>query len=61
MMEDPNHEQQCSEPGCEEPAGVRLHIPWEEDRVVCPAHGRSLAQQRGVVAVPLDGSSTDWP
>lgn len=51
---------ECSEPGCTERAAVRLHIPWSENRVVCPAHGRALVQQEGVVAEPLDGADADW-
>ena len=48
----------CSEDGCENPAAVRLYIPWADDRDVCTAHGRALVQQDGVVAEPLD--SIDW-
>jgi hypothetical protein len=49
----------CAEAGCEREAAVRLRVPWAEDRTVCAAHARSLAQRDGVVAEPLDGS--DWP
>ena len=52
---------ECSESDCDEPAAVRLHVPWDENRVVCPAHARVLVQQDGVVADPLDGSETEWP
>ncbi|GAA5041075.1 hypothetical protein ACFFQF_01880 [Haladaptatus pallidirubidus] len=48
----------CSENDCGNEAAVRLHIPWDEDREVCTAHARVLAQQDGVVAEPLEG--VDW-
>jgi hypothetical protein len=44
---------ECTEENCERPAAVRLHIPWAENRVVCAAHARALAQQDGVVAATL--------
>lgn len=50
----------CEEPDCEDEAGVELHIPWTENRVVCPAHARVWAQKDGVVAVPLDDEG-EWP
>lgn len=43
----------CAEEGCDRPAAVRLHIPWDENREVCTAHARALAQQDGIVAEPL--------
>ena len=51
----------CSEPDCAEPAAVRLHVPWAENRVVCAAHARALAQRDGVVADPLDERGDEWP
>ncbi|SFK85808.1 hypothetical protein SAMN04487950_1472 [Halogranum rubrum] len=51
---------ECSEDGCENPAAVRLSIPWADDRDVCTAHGRALVQQDGVVAEVLDGAEVDW-
>lgn len=51
---------QCSEDGCDEQAAVRLYIPWDDDRDVCTAHARALAQQDGVVAMPLDEAADDW-
>jgi hypothetical protein len=51
---------ECTEEGCENEAAVRLHIPWAENRVVCAAHARSLAQQDGVVADPLSDAG-EWP
>lgn len=51
---------ECSEEGCENPAAVRLYVPWEADRDVCTAHGRALVQQDGVVAEPLEGAESDW-
>lgn len=45
---------ECAEEECGRPAAVRLHVPWADDRVVCAAHGRVLAQQDGVVAQPLE-------
>lgn len=51
----------CQEAGCDRSAAVRLHIPWAADRDVCVSHGRGLAQQAGVVAVPLPGRESEWP
>lgn len=51
--------QTCAEARCEEAAAVRVHDPRGPDRTVCTAHGRALAQQEGVVAVPLEGVE-DW-
>lgn len=52
---------ECSEPGCDEAAAVRLHIPWDDDRVVCTAHARAVATQDGVVAQPLEDADEEWP
>lgn len=52
---------ECEEDGCDNPAAVRLHIPWTENREVCTAHARVLVQQDGVVAEPLDGAEENWP
>lgn len=49
---------ECSETGCTEPAAVELHIPWEENRLVCTGHARVISRQDGVVADPLEGE--DW-
>ena len=51
----------CDEAGCTRPAGVVLHVPWDEDRAVCPAHARVLARPDGVVAEPIEGAETEWP
>jgi len=56
--EDTDH---CSEVDCPEPAAVLLHIPWAEDRTVCPAHARVLSRQDGVVAEPIEGAEREWP
>lgn len=53
--------QDCDEPGCSRPAGVVLHVPWDEDRAVCPAHARVLARQDGIVAEPMEGAESEWP
>lgn len=50
----------CAEPECHREAAVRLHVPWEENRDVCPACGRSLCQQEGVVAEPIEGRADEW-
>ena len=50
----------CAEAGCDEDATVRIHDPRGPDRSVCTAHARALAQQEGVVAVPLEGAD-DFP
>lgn len=50
----------CAEENCENPAAVRLHIPWDANREVCTAHARALVQQEGVVAEPLPGAAEDW-
>ena len=50
----------CAEPGCDAEAAVRLYVPWADDRDVCTAHARALAQRDGVVAEPLPGAGDDW-
>jgi len=50
----------CAEEGCEQPAAVRLHIPWTENRDVCTAHARVLVQRDGIVAEPLEGAENGW-
>jgi hypothetical protein len=52
---------ECTEDECDEPAAVRLHIPWDENRVVCTAHGRGLGNKDGIVVEPLEGVETEWP
>lgn len=52
---------ECSIDGCERAAAVRLHVPWGEDRLVCPAHARVEVQQDGVVAEPIDDADERWP
>lgn len=51
----------CAEDGCEDPAAVRVYVPWGTDRDVCVAHARGLAQREGVVAAPLDDADAEWP
>lgn len=51
----------CAEPDCDRAAAVRLSVPWDDDRVVCPACARGTVQQDGVVAEPLDGHGDAWP
>jgi hypothetical protein len=51
----------CAEDGCERPAAVRLHDPRGPDREVCLPHARSLSQQQGVVAQPLEDAADEWP
>lgn len=53
------HMSECAEEGCEREAAVLLRIPWDANRTVCTDHARSLAQQDGVVAEPLEG--VEWP
>lgn len=50
---------ECTEDDCDEPATVRLHIPWADNRVVCAAHARVLGRPDGIVADPLDDDG--WP
>lgn len=52
---------ECAEDGCEEPAAVLLHIPWTENRAVCPGHARVIARKDGVVAEPLEDAEESWP
>lgn len=52
---------ECAEDGCSNPAAVRLHVPWAENREVCAAHARVLARRDGVVADPLEGREDEWP
>ncbi|WP_256392650.1 hypothetical protein [Natronoarchaeum rubrum] len=51
----------CAEDGCTDPAAVRLHVPWAEDRELCVAHARALVQRDGVVAEPLADADAEWP
>ncbi|MBV0901094.1 hypothetical protein [Haloarcula salina] len=51
----------CEEADCEAEAAVELHIPWDANRVVCPAHARVWAQKDGVVSHPLEGQEDEWP
>ncbi len=44
----------CSVADCEASAAVELHVPWDENRVMCAGHARVWAQKDGVVADPLD-------
>lgn len=55
-----SEEVECTEPGCSSEAAVRLHIPWSENHVVCPACARGLVQQEGVVAEPLTDQEDAW-
>lgn len=52
---------ECAEDDCGATAAVRLHVPWEDDRVVCVAHARALVQRDGVVAEPLADAGGEWP
>ena len=52
---------ECTEPDCSEPGAVRLHIPWDENRVVCTGHARVYAQRDGIVADPLDEADEELP
>lgn len=47
----------CAEEGCDRPGVVELHVPWDENRVVCAPHARVLGQRDGVVADPLDAAA----
>jgi len=51
----------CTESDCDRPAAVRLRVPWDADRAVCPACARALVQRDGVVAEPLPGQEDAWP
>ena len=48
---------ECAESDCNRSAVVELHIPWEDNRLVCAAHARVLGRQNGVVADPLPDSA----
>ncbi|WP_165875349.1 hypothetical protein [Natrarchaeobius chitinivorans] len=50
---------ECSEDGCDRPAAIELHIPWDDNRLVCAPHGRVLGRQDGVVADPRPDSADD--
>jgi len=60
---DRDPDRNCAESGCDGRAAVRLHVPWAENREVCPACARALVQRDGVVAEPLDadGDGDAWP
>jgi hypothetical protein len=51
----------CAEDECDQPAAVRVHVPWGTDRAVCAAHARTIASQDGVVAEPLDDADEEFP
>lgn len=51
---------ECAESDCSKPAAVRLHVPWDENREVCAAHARVLAQKDGIVADPI-ADEDEWP
>lgn len=51
----------CEESDCDEPAAVRLHVPWTDDQLVCAAHARVLGRQDGVVAEPLESAAEEFP
>lgn len=55
-----NDSSTCAESGCTRKPAVRLHVPWEENRTVCQACARSLVQQDGVVAEPLEENGDAW-
>lgn len=52
---------ECAEEDCEEAATVELHIPWDDNRVVCASHARVLGRPDGVVADPIDDDPDSWP
>jgi len=52
---------ECAEEDCERAAAVELHVPWADNRAVCPAHARVWAQKDGVVPAPLEGQEDEWP
>lgn len=49
----------CSEPDCDRPAAVELHIPWADNRLVCAPHARVLGRRDGIVADPLPERADD--
>lgn len=51
----------CAVEGCEDEATFRLHVPWDDDLVVCAGHARVRARQDGVVADPLDSAGDQLP
>jgi len=51
----------CEAPDCHRAAAVCLHVPWGDDRLVCPAHARGPATRDGVVPEPLAGHEDEWP
>lgn len=61
MTEETDRGERCFEPDCDREAAVWLSIPWDDNRVVCPACARGIAQQDGVVAKPLDERDDAWP
>ncbi|ELY83279.1 hypothetical protein [Natrinema gari] len=50
---------ECAESDCERPAAVELHVPWDENRLVCAPHARVLGRRDGIVADPLPDRSGD--
>jgi hypothetical protein len=53
--------EECTAPDCERDAAVRLHVPWDSNRVVCLAHARSEGQKDGIVAEALENADEELP
>lgn len=51
----------CTAPDCDRTAALRLHVPWDDDRILCPAHARVQVQADGVVPEPIDEIDEVWP
>ncbi len=52
---------ECAEAGCTNTAAFELHVPWADNRFVCPAHARVAARQDGVVADPVETAEDELP
>lgn len=51
---------ECAEEGCDREAAVELHVPRDENRLVCTAHARVLSREDGIVPDPIEGSEEGW-
>jgi hypothetical protein len=52
---------ECEEAGCSATAAFELHVPWADNRFVCPGHARVAARQDGVVADAIEDAGDELP
>jgi len=52
---------ECGTDGCDREAAFELHVPWDDNRLVCADHARAQARQDGVVAEALENAGDQLP